>query len=99
MTKVMPDMQQVAIWAYRAAGAGLAIALMEALAQFAGEPVLRVPFVTSIVLTLALPESEPAQPYALIAGHLLSDPRRSGRAVVSRPGNDRRGGRGRSGNT
>lgn len=72
MTKVMPDMRQVAIWAYRAAGAGLAIALMEALAQFAEEPVVRIPFVTSIVLTLALPESEPAQPYALIAGHLLS---------------------------
>jgi CBS-domain-containing membrane protein len=32
----------------------------------------QVPFVTSIVLTLAAPDSEPAQPYAVAAGHLLS---------------------------
>lgn len=32
----------------------------------------RVPFVTSIVLALSLPDSEPAQPYAIIVGHLAS---------------------------
>jgi len=57
---------------YRAIGAAIAIALMEALAQWAGEPLVRVPFVTSIVLTLGIPESEAAQPYAVVAGPLLS---------------------------
>lgn len=33
---------------------------------------MRVPFVTSIVLTFGMPENEAAQPYAVIAGHLLS---------------------------
>lgn len=65
-------MKCVTIWLYRAIGAGIAIALMEALARLAGEPLARVPFVTSIVLTLGMPESEAAQPYAVIAGHVLS---------------------------
>jgi len=60
------------IWLYRALGAGLAIAIMEALARFGHQPLARVPFVTSIVLTLAAPDIEAAQPYAVIAGHLLS---------------------------
>lgn len=57
---------------YRALGAGLAIAIMELLARASGQPLVRIPFVTSIVLTLALPDSEAAQPYAVIMGHLLS---------------------------
>lgn len=57
---------------YRAVGAGTAIAIMEALAILAAEPMVRVPFVTSIVLAMALPDSEPAQPRAIIGGHLLS---------------------------
>ncbi len=32
----------------------------------------RVRFVTSIVLTIALPDGEPAQPHPVIGGHLLS---------------------------
>jgi CBS-domain-containing membrane protein len=32
----------------------------------------RVPFVTSIVLVLSVPDSEPAHPYAIIVGHLAS---------------------------
>jgi CBS-domain-containing membrane protein len=63
---------RLAIWIYRATGAGIAIAVMDVLAGFVDEPVARVPFVTSIVLTLALPDSEGARPYAVIAGHLLS---------------------------
>jgi CBS-domain-containing membrane protein len=62
----------VTIWLYRAVGAGVAIALMEVLARLAGEPLARVPFVTSIVLTMSVPDIEAAQPYAVIAGHLLS---------------------------
>lgn len=64
--------RQVAIWLYRATGAGMAIAIMELLAGIAHQPLARVPFVTSIVMTMALPDSEPAQPYPVIVGHLLS---------------------------
>jgi CBS-domain-containing membrane protein len=64
--------QTIGIWLYRAIGAGTAIAIMELLARVAHQPLARVPFVTSIVLTMALPDSEPAQPYAVIGGHLLS---------------------------
>jgi CBS-domain-containing membrane protein len=39
-----------------------------------------VPFVTSIVLTMGMPDSRPAQPYPVIAGHLLSSA--SGFAVL-----------------
>jgi CBS-domain-containing membrane protein len=45
---------------------------MEMLAGIAGEPLARIPFVTSIVLVMALPNSEAAKPRAVIAGHLLS---------------------------
>lgn len=65
-------MQPIAVWLYRATGAGIAIGLMELLAPFSGEPVPRLPFVTSIVLTLAAPEQDSAQPYAVIAGHVVS---------------------------
>jgi CBS-domain-containing membrane protein len=65
-------MRQVAIWVYRAVGAWVAIAIMELLARIAHQPLARVPFVTSIVLTMAVPDTEPAQPYPVIGGHLLS---------------------------
>jgi CBS-domain-containing membrane protein len=65
-------LRHVVLWLYRAIGAGAAIAVMEVLARAAHEPLARVPFVTSIVLTLALPDSEPVRPYAVIGGHLLS---------------------------
>ena len=65
-------LQQIAVHLYRATGAGIAIALMELLARVADEPLSRVPFVTSIVLVMALPESPPARPYAVISGHMLS---------------------------
>ena len=45
---------------------------MEALARLSGEPLVRVPFVTSIVLTLADPRSKAAKPYVVIVGHMLS---------------------------
>jgi hypothetical protein len=63
---------RVVVWMYRAPGAGLAIGIMELLARVAQEPFARVPFVTSIVMALSLPDSEPAQPYAIIVGHLAS---------------------------
>lgn len=65
-------MSEIVVWLCRALGAGLAMGIMELLARVAQEPLARVPFVTSIVLALSLPDSEPAQPYAIIVGHLAS---------------------------
>ena len=65
-------MERLARCLYRAAGAGVAIALMEVLAAFAGEPLSRIPFVTSIVLVLTLPDSEASQPRAVLVGHAAS---------------------------
>ena len=65
-------MVRIAIWLYRAFGTAVAIAGMELLAHVAQESLSQVPFVTSIVLTMSLPDSEPAQPYAVIVGHLVS---------------------------
>jgi CBS-domain-containing membrane protein len=59
-------------WAYRAVGAATAIGMMEMLADVAGQPLVRVPFVTSIVLVMALPDSEAATPRAIVGGHLIS---------------------------
>jgi len=64
--------RQFLIAFYRALGAGIAIGAMEILAVLAREPMVRVPFVTSIVLVMALPDSEPAQPRAIIGGHLMA---------------------------
>ena len=65
-------MSHVVVWLYRALGAAVAIGAMELLSNVAKQPLSQVPFVTSIVLTLSLPESEAAQPYAIIVGHLAS---------------------------
>lgn len=65
-------LRQTLTWLHRAVGAAIAIGIMEALARLAGEPLARVPFVTSIVLVMALPGSDGARPYAVIGGHLLS---------------------------
>jgi len=45
---------------------------MEVLARAAEEPLSRVPFVTSIVLVMALPDSPPARAYSVVGGHMLS---------------------------
>jgi CBS-domain-containing membrane protein len=65
-----PERMTIAL--YRAFGAGLAITLMEMLARLADEPLARVPFVTSIVLVTALPDSEAAKARAIIGGHALA---------------------------
>lgn len=59
------------MYLYRSTGAGLAIALMEVLARVAEEPLSRVPFVTSIALVMALPDSPQARTYNVVAGHML----------------------------
>ncbi len=57
---------------WRSAGGGVAILAMYFLAGFGELPLMLVPFGTSIVLVLGLPDAEPSQPRALAGGHLIS---------------------------
>lgn len=59
-------------FAYRGFAAGLAVFVMEFLATADALPLPLVPFVTSIVLTVAAPEFPASRPYAIIVGHVLS---------------------------
>jgi CBS-domain-containing membrane protein len=56
----------------RAVGGALGIAIMTTLAHASGQPLMMVPFATSIVLVMGSPEAPPAKPRAVIGGHLLS---------------------------
>lgn len=53
-------------------GTALAIGAMEVTADAFGKPLALIPFVTSIVLVLCLPDAEPARTRALIGGHLIA---------------------------
>jgi len=53
-------------------GAAIAIGAMEWLSSLAHYPLVIIPFATSIVLVIGSPETEPAQPRALVGGHLLA---------------------------
>jgi CBS-domain-containing membrane protein len=55
-----------------ATGGAVAIAGMETFSARADFPLVAIPFATSIVAVLGSPETEPAQPRALIGGHLVS---------------------------
>ena len=55
-----------------AAGGAAAIAIMEWLSIGTAFPLMAIPFATSIVLVMGAPESEPAQPRALVGGHLVA---------------------------
>src|SRR5258708_10341325 len=57
---------------WRALGGAIAILAMHFLAGYEHVPLMLVPFATSIVLVLGTPEAEPAQPRALLGGHLIS---------------------------
>jgi CBS-domain-containing membrane protein len=61
---------KILLW--RSIGGGAAILGMSFLAGFGEMPLMLVPFATSIVLVLGLPDAEPSQPRALIGGHLVS---------------------------
>ena len=54
------------------AGCGLAIYVMESSAALTAYPMAAIPFATSIVLVISQPNAVPAQPRALIGGHLMS---------------------------
>ncbi|TCT03310.1 HPP family protein [Aquabacter spiritensis] len=60
------------LWVWRGLGAALAVGALELAADFGETPLSLIPFVTSIALVLGMPEAEPAQPRALIGGHLVS---------------------------
>jgi CBS-domain-containing membrane protein len=53
-------------------GAALAIGGMEWFSFAAHYPLIIIPFATSIVLVIGSPEAEPAQPRALIGGHVVA---------------------------
>ncbi len=55
-----------------AAGGGLAVGLMYLLSVQSAFPLASVPFATSIVLVTGTPDAAPAQPRALVGGHILS---------------------------
>jgi len=55
-----------------ALGAAVAVAAMEVVSLSAELPLVMIPFATSIVLVMGSPDAEPAQPRALIGGHLVS---------------------------
>jgi CBS-domain-containing membrane protein len=55
-----------------AAGGAVAIAGMEAFSARTAFPLVAIPFATSIVTVLGSPKAEPAQPRALIGGHLVA---------------------------
>jgi CBS-domain-containing membrane protein len=70
-----PAMRKAITAAYIIAGAvggAAAIALMELLSEHASFPLMMVPFATSIVLVMGTPDAEPAQPRALVGGHVIS---------------------------
>jgi CBS-domain-containing membrane protein len=55
-----------------AAGGAIAIASMEAFSATTAFPLVAIPFATSIVTVLGSSKAEPAQPRALVGGHLIS---------------------------
>jgi CBS-domain-containing membrane protein len=54
------------------AGCAIAIYVMESSAALTAYPMAAIPFATSIVLVISQPNAVPAQPRALIGGHLVS---------------------------
>lgn len=59
-------------YAWRALGGGIGIYAMQWLAEIGHFPIALVPFATSVVNVIALPDAPPGQPRALIGGHLIS---------------------------
>jgi CBS-domain-containing membrane protein len=53
-------------------GAAIAIGGMEWFSLASRYPLVIIPFATSIVLVIGSPEAEPAQPRALIGGHIVA---------------------------
>ncbi len=73
------DHRSVVAGAVAGLGGAIAIGVMEFFSFAAHYPLAVIPFATSIVLVIGSPDVEPAQPRALIGGHLIS-------ALIGRPG-------------
>lgn len=59
-------------YCWRALGGGIGIYAMQWLAEMGHFPIALVPFATSVVNVIALPDAPPGQPRALVGGHLIS---------------------------
>jgi CBS-domain-containing membrane protein len=53
-------------------GGAAAVGLMEAASAYSAFPLSYIPFATPIVVVMGSPEAPPAQPRALIGGHVIS---------------------------
>jgi CBS-domain-containing membrane protein len=65
-------LDQMVAGAVAGLGGALAIGIMEWFSLASRYPLAAIPFATSIVLVIGSPEAEPAQPRALIGGHVVS---------------------------
>ena len=66
------DHRNILAGAVAGAGAAVAIGGMEWFSLASHYPLVIIPFATSIVLVIGSPEAEPAQPRALIGGHIVA---------------------------
>lgn len=64
--------RRLALWCWQGLGGALAVGTMEVAAWLGETPLALLPFVTSIVLVLGMPEAEAAQPRAVVGGHVVS---------------------------
>lgn len=67
-----PGARTLALWCWQGLGGALAVGFMEVAAWLGETPLALIPFATSIVLVLGMPEAEAAQPRALLGGHVIS---------------------------
>ncbi len=58
--------------AFAGLGGAIAIGAMEGLSRLSHYPLFVIPFATSIVLVIGSADAEPAQPRALIGGHVVA---------------------------
>jgi CBS-domain-containing membrane protein len=66
------DHRNIVAGAVAGLGGAIAIGAMEWFSVAAHYPLFVIPFATSIVLVIGSPEAEPAQPRALIGGHVVT---------------------------
>jgi CBS-domain-containing membrane protein len=66
------DHRNILAGAVAGLGGAIAIGAMEWFSVAAHYPLFVIPFATSIVLVIGSPEAEPAQPRALIGGHVVT---------------------------
>jgi CBS-domain-containing membrane protein len=66
------DRRNILAGAVAGLGGAIAIGAMEWFSVAAHYPLFVIPFATSIVLVIGSPEAEPAQPRALIGGHVVT---------------------------